>query len=108
MAWIAYTSPEERALESRTSIPLKISPDRFVKALFIDPSQVKNPTKLLTELHTIASDMQDVELNISLYDIFTEEELEAAGTPAGLIRFSVGLENPEDIIEDLKQAFDKI
>lgn len=27
---------------------------------------------------------------------------------AGLIRFSVGLENPEDIIEDLKQAFDKI
>ena len=39
---------------------------------------------------------------------YTEEELEAAGIPAGLIRFSVGLENPEDIINDLKQAFDKI
>ena len=39
---------------------------------------------------------------------YTEEELEAAGIPAGLIRFSVGLENPEDIIADLKQAFDKI
>ena len=39
---------------------------------------------------------------------YTEEELEAAGIPAGLIRFSVGLENPDDIINDLKQAFDKI
>ena len=39
---------------------------------------------------------------------YTEEELEAAGIPAGLIRFSVGLENAEDIIADLQQAFDKI
>ena len=39
---------------------------------------------------------------------YTEEELEAAGIPAGLIRFSVGLENPDDIIADLQQAFDKI
>ena len=39
---------------------------------------------------------------------YSEEELEAAGIPAGLIRFSVGLENPEDIIADLQQAFDKI
>ena len=77
MAWIAYTSPEEKALEQRTSIPLDLSPDRFVKALFIDPSKVENPTRLLTELHTIASDMQDVELNVSLYDIFTPGELEA-------------------------------
>ena len=77
MAWIAYTSPEEQALEHRTHIPLKLSPDRFVKALFVDPSKVKNPTKLLTELHTIASDMQDVQLKVSLYDIFTPEEFEA-------------------------------
>jgi methionine-gamma-lyase len=39
---------------------------------------------------------------------YTEEELEPAGIPAGLIRFSVGLENAEDIIADLQQAFDKI
>ena len=77
MAWIAYTSPEEKALESRTKTPLKVSPERFVQALFINPSEVENPSKLLTELHTIASDMQDVELNVSLYDIFTEEELMA-------------------------------
>ena len=75
MAWIAYTSPEQKALESRTLVPLKISPDRFVKALFKDPSKVKDPTKLLMELHTIASDMQDVELDVSLYDLFTSEEM---------------------------------
>ena len=39
---------------------------------------------------------------------YSEEELEAAGIPAGLIRFSVGLENPDDIIADLQQALDKI
>ncbi|SEM87665.1 alpha-1,2-mannosidase, putative [Prevotella sp. ne3005] len=77
MAWIAYTSPEQKALEGRTNVPLKISPDRFVKALFKDPSKVKDPTKLLMELHTIASDMQDVELDVSLYDLFTPEEMQA-------------------------------
>ena len=38
----------------------------------------------------------------------SEEELIAANIEPGLIRFSVGLENAEDIIEDLKQAFAKI
>lgn len=75
MAWIAHTSPEQKALEDRTLVPLKISPDRFVKALFKEPSKVKDPAKLLMELHTIASDMQDVELDVSLYDLFTSEEM---------------------------------
>lgn len=39
---------------------------------------------------------------------YTEEELEAAGIAPGLIRFSVGLEDAEDIIADLEQAFAKI
>ena len=39
---------------------------------------------------------------------YTEEELEIAGIPAGLIRFSVGLEDPEDIIADLERAFSQI
>ncbi len=34
----------------------------------------------------------------------TDEELVAAGVGPDLIRLSVGLENAEDIIEDLKQA----
>ena len=35
----------------------------------------------------------------------TDEQLVAAGIDPGLIRFSVGLENIEDILEDIKQAF---
>jgi O-acetylhomoserine (thiol)-lyase len=35
------------------------------------------------------------------------EELKAAGVPGGLIRLSVGLEDPEDMIGDLRQALDR-
>lgn len=35
----------------------------------------------------------------------TEEQLVAAGIDAAMVRLSVGLENVEDIIEDLEQAF---
>jgi O-acetylhomoserine (thiol)-lyase len=38
----------------------------------------------------------------------TDEQLLAAGIPPDLIRFSVGLEDVEDLIEDLEQAFEKI
>lgn len=34
----------------------------------------------------------------------TKEQLAAAGISPGLVRFSVGLENVEDILEDIKQA----
>ena len=38
----------------------------------------------------------------------TDEQLAEAGIPGDLIRFSVGMEDPDDIIADLKQALDKI
>lgn len=38
----------------------------------------------------------------------TDEQLVAAGITPGLIRLSVGLENIEDILEDIKQALDAI
>ena len=38
----------------------------------------------------------------------TDEQLEAAGVGADLIRLSCGLENAEDLIADLKQAIDKV
>ncbi|MBO5725834.1 MAG: O-acetylhomoserine aminocarboxypropyltransferase/cysteine synthase, partial [Clostridia bacterium] len=37
-----------------------------------------------------------------------EEELIAAGVPGDLIRYSCGIENAEDLIADLQQAFDNI
>ena len=38
----------------------------------------------------------------------TDSELIAAGVGPDLIRFSCGIENSEDLIEDIKQALDKI
>lgn len=38
----------------------------------------------------------------------TEEQLFAAGINPGMIRFSVGLENIEDIIEDIEQSLSKV
>ena len=37
----------------------------------------------------------------------TDEQLKAAGIPPDLIRLSVGLEDPDDLIADLKQAIKK-
>lgn len=38
----------------------------------------------------------------------TDEQLKAAGIPPDLIRFSVGLEDPDDLIADLEQALAKV
>ncbi len=38
----------------------------------------------------------------------TDEQLEAAGINAGMVRFSVGLENVDDIIEDIEKALNNI
>lgn len=36
----------------------------------------------------------------------SEKELEKAGVSQGLIRLSIGIENVEDLIDDLKQALE--
>ena len=41
------------------------------------------------------------------HSMYTKEELEAAGFSERLIRISVGLEDPQDIIKDLEQALEK-
>ena len=38
----------------------------------------------------------------------TDEQLVAAGINPGLIRFSVGLEDIDDILEDIEQSLSKI
>ncbi len=38
----------------------------------------------------------------------SDEQLEAAGIPPTLIRYSCGIENADDLIEDIAQALDKI
>lgn len=62
---------------------------------------------------TIAVSLGDAETLIEhpasmTHSTYSEEELKGAGISAGLIRLSVGLENVEDIIDDLKMGFEKI
>ena len=99
MAWIAYKSPEQEAYEQRLNVPLTISTDRFVSALFTDASHLspQDRQKLLTELFTIASDMQDVELGVSLWDCFTEDELRAI---YGMNNQRMTLQNGDEIMND--------
>ncbi|CAM4212635.1 MULTISPECIES: trans-sulfuration enzyme family protein [Pseudoalteromonas] len=66
-----------------------------------------------TELCTLAVSLGDPETLIQhpasmTHSPYTQEERLAAGISDGLIRISVGLEDVEDIIDDLKQAFNKI
>ncbi len=78
MRWMSYDSPDHMLLQQETNEPLAITPDRFLKALFKDPAKINDGKKLMTELHTIASDMQDVAgLKVSLFDVFTLEEQRA-------------------------------
>lgn len=65
------------------------------------------------KLCTLAVSLGDAETLIQhpasmTHSPYTPEERTAAGISEGLIRLSVGLENADDIIEDLKNAFNKI
>ena len=80
MDWIAYTSPEVKALENRTKVTAKVSTDRFIHQLFKDISKVDDPMKLMGELQTVASSIQDVGLNFKRYPKDIEEGLNALFT----------------------------
>jgi len=65
-----------------------------------------------TELCLLAVSLGGVETLIThpasmIHTRQTDEERRAAGISPGLIRLSVGVENAEDIIEDLEQALDQ-
>ena len=61
----------------------------------------------LAAIETHVADARTCCLNpaTSTHRQMTEEQLAAAGIPAGLIRISCGLEDKEDLIADLEQAF---
>lgn len=79
MDYIAYTSPELEEFSSdsaawRTGFRCyeesHIRPERLTATLFTNPQEVKDPRGLMMGLYWIASDMQDVELPLSFYDLF--------------------------------------
>lgn len=71
--------------------------------------------KLMNSLHLciLAVSLGDAETLIEhaasmTHSPYNQEEREAAGISDGLVRLSVGLENVEDIIGDLKQGLDQL
>ena len=42
------------------------------------------------------------------HSTYTAEELKVAGISEGLVRISIGLEDPEDIIADFKAVLDTL
>ncbi|MBO7463372.1 MAG: O-acetylhomoserine aminocarboxypropyltransferase/cysteine synthase [Bacteroidales bacterium] len=62
----------------------------------------------LAAIETHVADARTCCLNpaTSTHRQMTDEQLEAAGIPAGLVRMSCGLEDKEDLIADIKQALD--
>jgi len=76
-SYIGGSSAQQKIFEKKgIDIPMPYS-ERFLKALFVDISDIELPAKLMSEMHTMASDMQDVGLKVSLYDLFTEDESRA-------------------------------
>ena len=64
----------------------------------------------LAAIETHVADARTCCLNpaSSTHRQMTDEQLEAAGIPAGLVRMSCGLESKYDLIEDIKQALEAI
>ena len=65
------------------------------------------------ELCTIAVSLGDAETLVEhpatmTHSTYTAEELKMAGISEGLVRISVGLEDPEDIIDDFKTVLDTL
>ena len=64
----------------------------------------------LAAIETHVADARTCCLNpaTSTHRQLTDEQLEEAGIPAGLIRLSCGLEDKEDLIADVAQALEAV
>ena len=64
----------------------------------------------LAAIETHVADARTCCLNpaSSTHRQMTDEQLVAAGIPAGLVRMSCGLENKQDLIDDIAQALDQV
>ena len=84
-------------------ISIELEADRATTAACINKLQ----------LCTIAVSLGDAETLVEhpatmTHSTYTTEALAYAGIPEGLVRISVGLEDPEDIIADFKAVLDTL
>jgi O-acetylhomoserine (thiol)-lyase len=89
----------------------KIYPSGCGSLLTLDTGCAKSAFKLLnnTKLITQTANIGDnrtlaLHMKSTIYRDFEESDLKFLGITDGLIRVSIGLENPEDIIDDFVQA----
>lgn len=88
MEYMNYMPPQGKAFKNDVTGPwveefrkFKLShhhPERLMNSLFNDPQFILkhvNPVDLMGDLYSIASDIQDIEYNISFFDLFTTDEL---------------------------------
>lgn len=102
------------ALESNESYPLA---KKYLKGCsgvitFIIKGGKENAVKFMDSLKLASNEVHVADIRTCVlhpasetHRQLTDEQLEAAGINSGMVRFSVGLEDINDILDDLKQAF---
>ena len=102
------------ALESNESYPLA---KKYLKGCsgvitFVIKRGKENAVKFMDSLKLASNEVHVADIRTCVlhpasetHRQLTDEQLEAAGINSGMVRFSVGLEDINDILDDLKQAF---
>ena len=102
------------ALESNESYPLA---KKYLKGCsgvitFVINGGKENAVKFMDSLKLASNEVHVADIRTCVlhpasetHRQLTDEQLEAAGINSGMVRFSVGLEDINDILDDLKQAF---
>lgn len=97
-----YTNAQRYFENGMSSGLLSFEVESFEKA-----KQIVDATKLFSLVVNIGDSKSIITHPASTtHQQLSQEELVACGVPSGLIRLSIGLEASEDLINDLKQAFD--
>lgn len=102
------------ALESNESYPLA---KKYLKGCsgvitFVIKGGKENAVKFMDSLKLASNEVHVADIRTCVlhpasetHRQLTDEQLEAGGINSGMVRFSVGLEDINDILDDLKQAF---
>ena len=102
------------ALESNESYPLA---KKYLKGCsgvitFVIKGGKENAVKFMDSLKLASNEVHVADIRTCVlhpasetHRQLTDEQLEAAGINSGMVRFSVGLEDINDVLDDLKQAF---
>lgn len=84
-------------------ISFSIKGPRENAARFMDNLKIASVVTHVADIRTLALQPAN-----TTHRQLTDEQLKAGGITPGLIRFSTGLENIDDILADVKQALDKV